>query len=285
MEKSWQKLSDSNSQWKPGPTEGWRELLSKLLHMLLVFFLVVLVAYVSYLNFAKLNPWGMDSDVANDISFRVESWEQKSIFPEGFIGPHYPLAKRSVLIYWLFYAITRNYLLAFQLENFTTLLLTLGALYYLMQKLEINKAVRLLSLCMFITFLPAGIKMCVFYPANYAVTLVIVVLLTLAFRIELYKNFDSIANLKEKCVKRPLALICFLAALYGYMTIKLAMVLYIPMFCLDILRVLLDFINQKAIGRKRLFMMLVSGATLGLNVIFYILLIKFHGDSFNRPRG
>ena len=74
MEKSWQKLSDSNSQWKPGPTEGWRELLSKLLHMLLVFFLVVLVAYVSYLNFAKLNPWGMDSDVANDISFRVESW-------------------------------------------------------------------------------------------------------------------------------------------------------------------------------------------------------------------
>ena len=250
----------------------------------LTVFLIILVSYAAYMILAKLNPWGLDSDVANDISFRRMSWEQKSFYPEGFVGPHYPLAVRTVLIYWFFYALTADFLLAFQLENITSLILILCALYVLMGTLQLTRTIKLASLCMFMAFLPECMRLVVFYPGNYYTMLLLAAILTMALRSHLWKSFDGWKRIGKRSIWRSLGAILLFSALIGYSTIQLAIFLYIPLLCVDACEVLLNFINKRLIERLAIFKVAVSGASLVINVLFYAGVIHFHGDSFNPPQ-
>lgn len=91
--------------------------------------LLLLIVFSLLQNFILMDRGALNSDVSDDISFRQDSWEQKSLFPDGFVGPHYPLACRSVLIYWFFYGITHNFLLSFQLELCVIAAMSVGVFF------------------------------------------------------------------------------------------------------------------------------------------------------------
>ena len=133
-----------------------RALIPTLLDVVLLAALVCAVVYVQYVNFTKLNPFGLDSDYVNEISFRQASWEQKTLYPEGFWNSSESFITRPVLVYWLFYELTKNFLLSFQLENACMFLGELALLYLLIRRYVSVRSVRILCLLMFVVVLPGG---------------------------------------------------------------------------------------------------------------------------------
>lgn len=255
-----------------------------LMNVTLSAFFFALILYMMYLNFSKLNPWNLNSDIVNEISYRQASWEQHTLYPEGFVGPAYSLACRPVFIYWIFYGITHNFLLSYQLENLCTFLLELWAMDFFMKKLELRKTVRLLSLCMYIGFLPACHQYVLFNPGNFYALFAVVIWLTLALRTSVWKHYTGLGSLRTAAVWIPLGIILMFSLVFGSTTIQLAILLYIPLFCVDMFRIILKYIWNKSIDHKEVCMLSVSGMSMGINVTCYAILTKFHSAAFNRPQ-
>ena len=146
------------------------------------------LAYTGYLIFVKLDPYCLDSDIVNEISYRQASWEQKTLFPKEFYSSNESMVTRPILLYWLFYGITHNFLLSFQLENMCTLLLELAIIGWLMRELSLSRSIRLLSLFLLVVTLPSSVRYVDFWPANPYVNALMIVFAVLALRIILRKK-------------------------------------------------------------------------------------------------
>ena len=234
--------------------------------------LAAALAYTAYLIFAKLNPYGMNSDVACDIIFRRLSWEKKTLFPAGYVGPAESMSLRPVLLYWLFYAITHRFLLAFQLENICTLLLGLATIYYFLTKLKVARAAKFFSLFLMVTCLASGVQYVAFWTLNAYILYIITTFLTLALRISLREAESAKGSV------RPIAVILLLAAVFGYGTIKMILFLYLPLVMLDVCRVLSRYFKRQTISRADRMLCTVSVASLCVNVLAYALFMFRHSD-------
>lgn len=175
-----------------------RALIPTLLDVVLLAALVCAVVYVQYVNFTKLNPFGLDSDYVNEISFRQASWEQKTLYPEGFWNSSESFITRPVLVYWLFYELTKNFLLSFQLENACMFLGELALLYLLIRRYVSVRSVRILCLLMFVVVLPGGIKALNFLPTDTNVVFAYEVLAVVLLRSLLRGSVRAAATEKDK---------------------------------------------------------------------------------------
>lgn len=255
-----------------------------LLDILLSTLLVCAVVYVGYLTFEKLNPYGLDSDVVNEISYRQASWEQKSLFPEGFVHGNETYANRPVMIYWFFYALTHNFMFSFQLGNICVLILQLAALAFLLRKLTVGFRSALFALCMYVAWMPmtggsaANLAYVLFWPMEPYSFFAIIVMLTMAMMIEAGKKFELSGEIRNCAV--PLLVLLLLAAFSGYTTLKMTMVLYIPLFLVHIIRLFLQYVSSDRIPAKTVFTTCTSISLLFTNMLFYALCSVIHRDAF-----
>lgn len=256
-------------------TKRWKPLLE----CVLAICLLVAVIYTGYLIFAKLNPYGLDSDVVNEISYRQASWEQKSLFPDGFVCASESLSIRLILLYWLFYGITNNFLLSFQLENMCSFILELAAIYYLMKKLSIRNEVRLVGLLMFVVFLPSDVKYVNFWPDNPYVMFVIAIVITLALRISLRKAFWDSPKVINKSTIGVIMLIFIIAAYCGYGSIKMMLFLYLPLLVLDWSKIILRYVNRLPQDPVNIRLGLITIATLIVNLFSYVIFSHIHPNN------
>ena len=245
--------------------------------------LLMVVIHTGYLIFAKLNPYGLDSDVVNDISYRQLSWEQKSLFPKDFDHCHESLSTRPVLLYWLFYGITNNFLLAFQLENMCTFILELAAIYYLMKKLLIRKAARFAGLLMFVVFLPGDIRHVNFWSMNYYVMFVIAIMATLAMRISLRKEFEEKAKVISKSTIGFLVTIFIIAIYFGYGSIKMLLFLYFPLMIFDWGEIIINYIKRLPQDTVRIRLGIITLIAIIVNLLSNVIFNHIHPNSIVKP--
>ncbi len=234
--------------------------------------LAVAVVYTLYLIFTKLNPYGLNSDVVNEISYRRLTWEQKTLFPKGYVCGQESLSTRPVLLYWLFYAITHKFLLSFQLEDACTFFLELAAIYYFLTKLKVSRAARFFSLFLVVTCLAFAAMQVSFWTMNANVLFMISIFLTLALRISLKEAETT----RDKL--RLAGLMSLLAAVLAYGTVKMILYLYLPLVVLDVGRLLCNYFKRVPIGRAEWTQCAASLAALGVTVLFYALFLLRHSD-------
>ncbi len=239
------------------------------------------LAYTGYLIFAKLDPYCLDSDVVNEISYRQASWEQKTLFPKEFYSGNESLGTRPILLYWLFYGITHNFLLSFQLEDMCTLLLELALIGRLMRELALSRNIRLLCLFMFVVTLPAAIRYMNYWWMNANVNFAMIVFVVLALRLVLQKAIEDQRTRGKVLI--PLVGILWLAAVSGYGTIRLMMWVFFPVMVLDVGRALLNYMKNVPQNKANLVMAGVSIAAACLNIAFYAVFLHFHGDLIYTP--
>lgn len=240
----------------------------RVLELILVVCLLAAVVHYGYRIFTKLNPYGMNSDVSDEISYRQACWEQKTLFPKGFVCSGESFAGRPVLLYGLFYGMTHNFLLAYQLEAFCTLLLLLGSLYYLMKKISCGRTARLAGLLLFAVGLSVDIQYVCIWPMNCYVLYVITILLTLAARVTLREGFQK--RDMRRCWP-SLVLVLALSAIFGFGTIKLLALLYLPLLLLDGGRVVFKYLTRRPQDPAELRMMLTTVVLILVNMIAFVL--------------
>ncbi len=225
--------------------------------------LAAAVVYVLYLIFVKLDPYGLDSDSVSGIVYRRLSWESKSFFPEGYVSAFEALHTRPVLLYWLFYAITHQFLLSFQLENACIFFLKLVVIYCFLTKLKITRAARFFSLLLVITCLTDEARYVSFWPSDAYALFEISIFLTLIMRLSL----EEVESTRERAWR--IGVILLPAALLGYGSIRLILFLYLPLVVLDVGRVLLRYFQRLPNRRVDWMLCAVSVAALLVNILFY----------------
>lgn len=284
-DRKWRRIKDSNESlsqtigFAGTAARGKFASLNFLEIIIAVLFACSLVYYL-YLNFAKLNPYGLDSDLVNEISYRQASWEQKTLFPEGFVSGHESLSTRPILLYWLFYGITHNFLFAYQLENMFTFLLELAMLYFLMRKLKIKRAVRFLSLFLFVTFLPDPLRAFNFWPGNGNVLFSIGIIATLYLRIVIEDELQNSETFQTRKIHLACFGICALSIIYGYGTIKMLLWLYLPLLALDVIKLLLRYFKCTPAEKTEKCMFCISSAAFILCISVYYVFSHVHADAF-----
>lgn len=247
------------------------------LEIVLTCLFVCLFAYAGYLMFTKLNPFGLNSDVSNEIEFRLYTYKHKTLFPKEFPCGHELLINRPILIWWALYAITHNYLLSYELEVMCVMLLQFAAFWYLFSKLKLERVVRLAVLCIYLCVWNVGHNFQMNGWFDIYSLFVIGVLLTLALRI----------GLREKMAEngtggRSKHLICLLliAAVYGFTSIRLTMSLYAPLVAIDLVICFIDHINGRTFTRKQLITAGADILCLLVNVAAYSVTVHFYSEYF-----
>ncbi len=246
----------------------------------LLVFLIAAMGYRAYVIFRMFIPYGMDSDVATDIVYLRQTFLEKNLFPEGFIHCNDTLLNRSWLPYWLFYAVTNDFIRAYQFTSVFMLIVQLLAVYYLMRCVGLRKETALFSLCMYVVWMPKGINYVIVYPSNVNSPLVVIAVLTLALKIKL----DYAAQRRSKLGKRTAVLYSLLllamSAWSGYTTAKLVIILYVPLVMVDACRIFLRYKTKHRLDQQYVFSFAGSLVLLFVNLLGYKLLLLFHGNAF-----
>lgn len=248
-----------------------------ILEIILTCLLICLVVHTGYLIFTKLNPYGLNSDVSNEIAYRKYTWVHKTLFPTDFIVGHELLNNRPILLWWVFYAVTNNFLLSYQLEVFLTIILQMAAFWFLFSKLKLKYCVRLAVLCMYLCVWKVGsnFNMHAFH-SIYSV-FVMAVLVTLALRICFLER-----SMKKEPKKNFLtvAFLFGISAVLGFTSIRLAMSLYTPIVIMNGMRFFLDYINGREITPVFKKIIILDILCLLVNVGAYGMIMNFYSDAF-----
>lgn len=256
-----------------------------LLEIFLSCFLICLIAYVGYLTFTKLNPYGLNSDASNEISFRRYTWEHKTLFPKEFVAGHELLINRPVLLWWLFYAISHNFLLSYELEIFSVILLQMGAFWYLLSKLKLERRIRLLIMCMYFCVWPVGYNFCMHSFFDIYSVFAVVTMLTLGLRISVREKVCAVggpANLKA--IALPVCLLAVISGVMGFTSVRLLMSLYVPLIAVDGLLIIFHYINGNKLPKRALVLAALDLMCLVVNVLAQGAMLILMADSFN-PQG
>ena len=251
--------------------------------IILGIFLLMVITYTGYLIIVKLSPYALNSDLVNEISYRQSCWEQKSLFPRGFVGSSESMATRPVLIYWIFYGITHNFLLSYQLEAISTFICLLCALYYLMKKLNICRVLRFLGLCMFVVCLSDKTKTVSFWNMNSYVGFIISVLCTLAIRISLRDLFSESKETRWWMIGIYLIILFLLSFALGYGTIRMALILYCPLLIFDCVGLIKNYFKGQRQNLTEIRLSILTAALLLVNVLTYVISCHVYPDSLVKP--
>lgn len=245
------------------------------LNVLLFAVATYLAVHLLYLIFAELNPYGLNSDLVNEIEYRKRSFEQRTLFPKDSICGNETFLMRPLLLYWLFYRITKDLLFSYQLEMAVMLLVLVVAVWWLFQCLEMDLTYRLLALCGVLRVFSTPKFSLLWSSDEHALTIVAIVV-TLGCRIVLYKRIKWVSDFKNYII--PIVAVLAISAFTGYTSIKPLMMLYAPILIGNMLWLIFLYTGNHRINFTVCFMTLLSFATLILNLCFYVLLLYLHND-------
>ncbi len=238
-----------------------------LLLMIFLFFLL----YNVYLIFTKLNPYFVESDLVNEITYRQQCYRQKSLLPDDFIHSSELFATRPVLLYCFFYGFTNNFLLSYQLETMTMLVVQLLAMASLCKCMKMGNNSIIIVMNVFLIWMPESIKKVLWLESDAYALFAICVILTFALRIiwqkGKYNKFSVIG-----CI--------FLAALMGFLTLKMSMVLYIPLLIADLIILAGKYKNKRRIEKQNIQLVVLSVIQLVVNLLFYKICLHLFSDKF-----
>lgn len=246
--------------------------------IILIVLLVTCTAYVVYLILFQFDKVYLNSDFINEIVYRRESFLQKTLFPEGFVCGNESFVSRPVLIYWFFYAVTNNFLLSFQLENVCTFLLELVLIYVFCRTLHINKTGTLLGLCLFITVLPGEVRAINFFPINGNVLFAYTVFIILICRINFIEYHTQKANNQGKYLF-SLIVATATSAIIGFTSMKLLLVLYIPLIFVDGIKIIWRYITKHEIPPIFIKTFIFSIVLSIIYAVMYVLFTILYGDT------
>lgn len=253
--------------------ERWKTYISMALLLCIVF-------YTIYIILSKVSLFLLDSDMVNEITYRYTCWKEKTLFPTNFICSNESFASRPVLLYGILYAITQDFMGAFLLENCVTFVLLAALVFFTLKLFISNVNLCILGVCWFILLLPVRLQQVFFLPMNAYVLFSIVILLTIGIRVRLLRNISEISTIKEILpFKWYIFFLCFLAAISGLVTIKLLMVLYVPFFVYDALKIVHGFVQGKQIPLFRVVLLGISVVLIVFNLTFQIIFLQFRGDT------
>lgn len=250
------------------------------LDAILCVFLMISAGYVVYLILFHFDQACPDSDCINEIVYRRESFLQKTLFPDGFVCGHESFASRPVLIYWIFYAITNNFILSFQLENICTFLLGLVLIYVFFRTIHINKTSTLLGLCLFITVLPGEIRRVNFFPMNAYCLFAYTVFVILICRINFIEYHKQQADNQRKYIFSLMGAIV-LSAVMGFTSMKLLLVLYIPLVFVDGVKIIWRYVTDQDIPRVFVKTFALSSVLSIIYSVMYVLFSVLYGYTIN----
>ena len=244
--------------------------------------LIGVVVYFSYLQLTKAAIFEINSDSVNEIYFRLISFQQKSLFPEGFHGSHEPFASRPILIYWIFYALTGNFMLSYNLEVITTTLIILFLVYRLLRLLGVRRSIGLLAATLVLVGTTEGaIRGLNLYPTNIYGLFTIVTFVILILRLYISKQLPELPNIQDvkKCCL-PITAIILICGLIGHTSVRPLIAICVPLLFIDGMKVIWRFLNHKDISKKLLILTGVDVAATVVNALAYVLLLVLHGDTF-----
>lgn len=251
-------------------------------------FFLILVLYILGLIVTNMSSWGIfNADIAPEIAFGKACLEQKTLFPAEFVGAAESLLRGLVFPFMVFYAATGNGVLSYQCAAMVGLCMLLASFYFLLHKLKLKQTSKLFSLCMLLAFLPnaitetlpCGIYNTLIYPIPVYCLFGVGILLTLALRISAVEQFETGERKRRFWI--PIALLLLLAVRFGFGTIKMAMILYVPLLCVDGLRLLLYYIQKKPMKNVDVFMFEITVVSLIVYAAAYTIFLYFHGNTID----
>ena len=149
--------------------------------LLLIFFSCL--AYNFNLILTKLNPYYIQSDLINEITYRQQCYQQKTLFPDDFTHSGELFATRPVLLYYFFYNITHNFLFSYQLETMVMLVILLSVTVFLCKCVGVKNNSIIFVLIVFLIWMPELTKNVLWLEQDAYSLFAITVFLTFAFRI------------------------------------------------------------------------------------------------------
>ena len=238
--------------------------------LLMIFFLFLL--YNFSLILTKLNPYFIQSDLINEITYRQQCYKQKTLFPDDFIHSSELFATRPVLLYYFFYNITHNFLFAYQLETMVMLVIMLSVTFFLCKCIGVKKNSIILVLSVFLIWMPELTKNVLWMEQDAYSLFAITVFLTFAFRI-----------LWRKGIYKIFCVICcmILSAYMGILTPKMSMVLYIPLLMADLLMLIGNRNGTRKMKKTDIHLTLISLSQLVVNLVFYKVCLILFSDKFS----
>jgi len=243
--------------------------------------LVVMVGYMIYCIFAHLIPYRLNPDSVADTTYKQIAWKQKTLFPSGIYGSNESLTNRPILLYWLFYGISGDFILSYQLECASMLLLLLLALFWLLKEMELSPVSCMFAMCLFVEWVAWDTMTHVVYPDDANANQMLTILITLALRTHIRRTVKESTDVHSWGIRIRVICMSLIAAIIGYTTLKLAIMLYIPMLIMDVFTITSNFLKKKPNGYIDRFMVIDSFLLLVINVLFYGLLVHFHSNSFH----
>lgn len=170
----------------------------RVLNLSLGILLLSVLTYFVWLLFAKWNPYIITSDAVNPVSYRLMCLEKKSLFPEGYVYSGELYASQPVLIFWVWFSLTKNPMLSYQLEILCILLVQLAALAFLLRQLEVGSSMTLFGMCMYVAWLLSGANGSVlFCQMDAYADFAICAMVTLALRIIFMRNMQRASKTQK----------------------------------------------------------------------------------------
>lgn len=243
--------------------------------------LLCLVVLFSYLQLTRSSIYEFDSDNVVEIYFRLISFQQKSFFPEGFYCSHEPFASRLIILYWIFYGLTGNFLLSHHLEVIVTSVLNLMLAFILLKSVKVRRSICFLALSLLWIGTADGVRRVVLYPSNGYDLFVLSALAILILRLKIIKILSPSATVEEikKCVF-PIIGLLLICGFIGYTSVRPLLTICVPLLCIDGIKVVWRFINHRKVSKKLLFQVAIGAALTFINALAYYLLLLSHGETF-----
>lgn len=237
--------------------------------LLLIFFSFLL--YNFNLILTKLNPYFIESDLINEITYRQQCYQQKTLFPDDFTHSNELFATRPVLLYYFFYNITQNFLFSYQLETMVMLVVLLSVTVFLCKCIGVKNNSIIFILIVFLIWMPELTKNVLWLEHDAYSLFAITVFLTFAFRI-----------LWRKGIYKKFSVICcmVLSAYMGLLTLKMSMVLYIPLLMADLWILAGNHNGKRKLKKTEIHLTLISACQLVVNLLFYKVCLMLFSDKF-----
>jgi hypothetical protein len=238
--------------------------------------LICLVIWMIYLNFTQMIHH-INADIVNEITYKKQVWETKNLLPPNWINPHELHTNRLVFIFVPIYAFTKNVMLSHQLTVIIGMLLQLFSLVYLLRQLHMNKTSILFTLCLYLGFNAQSGLLFAYFDAYSGFA--IVIFITLGIKLNLDQKLDY--SLKNKIVSFQTIILLIMSVYMGYGTPKLIIMLYGPLFIVDVfIYMRKHLLNKEMVWDNNIFSIILSGFLLISNGLSYMVLIKV-GANFN----
>lgn len=198
----------------------------RLLCFVLIAALLALITRIAYVNMTSMMA-NMHPDLANEIKYRQLIWETKSLLPANWYNAQELHINRLLFLYVPIYAITKQFILSYQISIILGMLLQLAALAYLLKQINFSVPALLFTLCCYLGINAQSGFLFVIMD-SYA-GFAIAIFITLGIRFNLEREWVSVKSMMCKASLMKLTLLACIAFYFGFSSPRLILILYAPL--------------------------------------------------------